>query len=82
MAVEKNDVNPGATPEGCVELLSSHEVARRLGISTQRARHLMRKKVIPGTRLGGSWVVPSTQLQKYIDGIWRSLNSQQAKDLR
>ena len=78
MSVEKSEVTPGATPEVSVRLLTTNEVATRLGIPTQRVRHLMRKGILPATRLGGSWVVPSTQLEKYLDGLWRSVNSQQS----
>lgn len=77
MSVEKNEVNPGATPEVSVELLSSHDVARRLGISPDRTRKLLKRGILPGVQIGKKWMVPRRDLEAYISRLFTSINRAQ-----
>ena len=72
MSVQGTPVGAGKPPEVSVELLTSHEVARRLGISAQRTRYLLAKGLLPGTRIGRNWVIPRDRFEEYLRGIWTS----------
>ena len=41
------------------EIYSVRQAARQMGISQQHLRLLLKKKVVPGTKLGGMWLVHS-----------------------
>ncbi len=48
------------------ECLRTHDVARILGISQEQVMRLMRKKQLPGFRLGRLWMVRRVELEDYL----------------
>jgi excisionase family DNA binding protein len=48
------------------ECLRTHDVARILGISQEQVMRLMRKKQLPGFRLGRLWMVRRIELEDYL----------------
>jgi excisionase family DNA binding protein len=48
------------------ECLRTHDVARILGISQEQVMRLMRKKTLPGFRLGRLWMVRRIELEEYL----------------
>ena len=49
------------------EFLRPHEVAQKLGISRIVVLRLLRRKTIPGFKLGRSWLVRSNELDRFLD---------------
>lgn len=66
------------TPDGeASELLRTPEVARRLGISKRRVQMLLKAGLLPGTRLGRTWLIP----RKALDAYLRAVAAQARKNL-
>ena len=48
-------------------MLTTTEVASRLGCSTRNVRALAERGALPGRRLGRSWTFDAVDVQDYID---------------
>ncbi|MDR7554123.1 MAG: helix-turn-helix domain-containing protein [Armatimonadota bacterium] len=47
------------------ELLTAQEAARRLGVSVQYVRRLLRRGAMPGVRVGRVWAVPQAGVDSF-----------------
>jgi excisionase family DNA binding protein len=56
------------------EYMRTHEVARILRISQGQVMRLMRRKVLPGFRLGRVWLVRRKELEQYLANLQRGAN--------
>lgn len=73
-----NRLAPPGNPDGeASELLRTPEVARRLGISKRRVQMLLKAGLLPGARLGRTWLIP----RKALDGYLRAVAAQARKNL-
>lgn len=48
------------------ECLRCTDVAQKLGISARRVQKLLRLGLLPGTRLGRTWVIPRPAFEQYL----------------
>ena len=48
------------------EFLKPHEVALRLGVSRSLIHRLLRDKTMPGFKVGRSWLVRSSELERFL----------------
>lgn len=51
------------------ELLRSREVARRLNLSTRRVQMLLKAGMLPGVRIGRTWLIPGKALDDYLRAV-------------
>lgn len=51
------------------ELLRSREVARRLNLSTRRVQMLLKAGMLPGVRIGRTWLIPGKTLDAYLQTV-------------
>jgi len=51
------------------ECMRTHEVARKLGVSQEHVKRLLRKKLLPGFRLGRMWLVRRSELDRYLRAL-------------
>ncbi len=49
------------------ELYTVKEVAKRLRLSEETVKRLLRKKEIPGSKFGGSWRIDKQQFDHYLE---------------
>ena len=48
------------------EFLTVEEVAKRLRLSEETVKRLLRKKELPGSKIGGSWRISKQQFDRYL----------------
>lgn len=54
------------TLENCSDLIGTEEMSNLTGFDTQTVRELIRKKEIPGLKIGSRWFVPKNQLEEFL----------------
>ena len=65
-----DDGSPGIPPPGdreITDVLTTTEVASRLGCSTRNVRALAERGALPGRRVGRSWTFDVVDVQEYIE---------------
>jgi len=62
-------------PEPSIECMRPHDVARELGISRDTVIRLLRKKKIPGFKIGGSWMTRRCELEAYLVRLSQHANA-------
>ena len=50
------------------ETITVADAARRLGISKSLAYEALARKEVPGLHIGGRWVVPRLQFERFLTG--------------
>ncbi|MBI3831450.1 MAG: excisionase family DNA-binding protein [Planctomycetes bacterium] len=65
----KQPAPPGISNGAAAELLRTPEVARRLGLSKRRVQMLLKAGLLPGARLGRTWLIPRQALDGYLRGV-------------
>jgi excisionase family DNA binding protein len=68
MSRHKGSIVP-TPPASDTECLRTHEIARVLGVSQIHVLRLMRKKILPGFRLGRVWLVRRVDLENYLRSL-------------
>ena len=63
--------NNGSTTSGSTrrEYSRPPEIAHRLGISTAGVQRLCRKGILPGVKIGGSWLINNDRLQFILEDL-------------
>ena len=62
--------------------MRTFEVARRLGISQKTVLRLLRAKILPGIKIGRSWVVPRAELERYLADLKEKIERQYEQESR
>lgn len=54
------------TLENCSDLIGTEEMSNLTGFDIQTVRDLLRKKQLPGLKIGARWFVPKTELESWL----------------
>lgn len=54
------------TLENCSDLIGTEEMSNLTGFDIQTVRDLLRKKQLPGLKIGTRWFVPKTELENWL----------------
>lgn len=65
----------GEKEKESVECMRPIDVARELGISRDTVIRLLRKKKIPGFKIGGSWMTRRCELEAYLVRLSQHANA-------
>lgn len=62
-----------------LECLRAHDVARKLGISTRVVFRLLKNGKLPGFKIGRTWLIRQSELEKYLLDLANAARAAQLK---